>query len=250
MIRLFPRDQLAPAGDDVALEVEVETVLAPFADPPAPGVHVEVQGFPPAVSGDDGVAVLPLGRLPPGTHRLLARAAGRSAEALVRVVPREARVLLTDVDGTIADCSAAGFIVRPMRSIRPLPGSAEALTALSSSMEIVYLTARDHVFRAKTLEWLRLNRFPEAPVYLRRGTRFWSCPSRRHKVLRVGELKERFPNFAAGIGDLRGDLLAYAAHGIPAIQIGPRALPGLPEGAVWAKDWEEIRRRLSPPGIP
>jgi hypothetical protein len=129
--------------------------------------------------------------------------------------------------------------------VRPLPGAREALVSLSSRFEILYLTARDHVFRTKTRAWLRENRFPEAPIYLRRGTRFWTCRSGRHKRGRLGELRPAFPRIAAGVGDARSDLTAYASHGIPAIQIGPKALRGLPEGAVWARDWAEIEKRLA-----
>lgn len=240
---ITPRDLLVPSDEPAVLEVEVERRYAPFVDPPAAGVRVEVEGRGEAVVGPDGVARLPLGLLAPGTHALRVRqagATGRPVEAVVRSVPPDATVFITDIDRTIADVSPAGFILLPNRWVRPLPGAREALAALSGRMEIVYLSARDHGFLHKTRRWLRMNGFPEAPLYLRRDTRFWTVPSRDHKIARLGELRARFRNIRAGVGDLPGDIHAYAAHRIPAVLISPRAHAGLPEDTVRVTDWTAI----------
>ena len=86
----------------------------------------------------------------------------------------------------------------------------------------------------------RRNGFPEAPLYVRAGTRFWSVRSKGHKIARLGELRALWPNIRAGIGDLPSDAEAYAAHGIPPIVIAPVRPAGLPDGVVWVRTWAEI----------
>jgi hypothetical protein len=51
-------------------------------------------------------------------------------------------------------------------------------------------------------------------------------------------------NIRAGVGDLPGDAQAYAAHGIPPILIAPTRPPGLPEGALWVRTWDDILSNL------
>jgi hypothetical protein len=167
-------------------------------------------------------------------------------EAIVAAIPRDTPVFITDVDHTIADVSSAGFIFKSVDQVRPVEGAREALERIAGSMQLVYLTARDHIFTAKTKEWLRLNRFPEAPVYLRRRTRFWTVAARAHKLLRLRELRSSFPNIRWGVGDLPGDVHAYAAHGIPPILISAHPLAGLPDGTIQVKHWSEIAARVAP----
>jgi hypothetical protein len=164
----------------------------------------------------------------------------------VRVAPGTSPVLVTDIDHTIADVSPFGFIVKANGVVRTMPGARDALTELARRMSIVYLSARDHIFVPKTRGWLQMNGFPEGPLYLRAGTRFWSCRSGRHKLGRLAALRAGWKDIRAGVGDVPSDLRAYAAHGIPPILIGPRTLAGLPDGAVWARSWSEILERLDP----
>ncbi len=247
-ILLTPRDLLLPAGTEAALEVEVESRWAPFVDPARPGVEVEVEGHGRGVSGPDGVARIPLKPLPDGLHRLRVRAGLAEAEAFVRVAPGTSPVLITDIDHTIADVSSVGFIFKASGTVRMVAGARDALAELAPRMSIVYLSARDHIFLPKTRGWLQMNGFPEGPLYLRAGTRFWSCRSKRHKVGRLAPLRAHWKRILAGIGDVRGDMEAYAAHGIPPILIGPAPLDGLPTGTVCTSGWIEIlgilRRQL------
>ncbi|HEX7899778.1 MAG TPA: hypothetical protein VF950_18560 [Planctomycetota bacterium] len=241
---LSPRDLLLPAGREAALTVEVETRWAPFIDPARSGAEVEVENHGQARTGPDGLATVPLKPLPEGLHRLRVRCGRAEAEALVRVAPGTSAVLVTDIDHTIADVSPAGFILKPNPWVRTLAGAVDALTSLGGRMQIVYLSARDHIYANKTRAWLRRNAFPEAPLFVRAGTRFWSCRSKGHKVARLGELRALWPNIRAGIGDLPSDAEAYAAHGIPPIVISPRQPAALPEGAVWVRSWTEILKHL------
>ncbi len=243
---ITPRDLLAPAGEPVSLEVEVERRYGPFLDPAREGVEVELEGGGKAMTDARGEAVIPLGPLDPGARRIPVRVGAASAEALLAVVPKETPIFITDIDHTIADVSSVGFIFKGVRSVPTLEGSREALERIAMSMQLVYLTARDHIFTRKTKDWLRLNGFPEAPVYLRRRTRFWTVRALEHKVSRLRELRLAFPNIRWGVGDMPGDAEAYAAHGIPSIIIGPRPLPGLPGGTLQVTRWAEIASRVAP----
>jgi hypothetical protein len=243
---ITPRDLLAPAGEPLALEVELERRLLPFLDPAIEAVEIEVDGAGRAVVGPGGVAAVPLGALAPGTYRYRVRWRSAQAEALIRVVPRDVPILITDIDQTLADVSALGFVLLPNRSIRPLRGAREALEEIAGRMEIAYLTARDHIFSAKTKAWLRQNGFPEAPLYLRRGTRFWTVGAQAHKISVLREIRLRFPNIRWGVGDLPGDAHAYAAHRIPAILLGNHPVDGLPPGTVCAPCWSDIRNLIKP----
>jgi len=218
---ITPYDLLVPEGEPATLEVEVEDRWMAFVDPPVANVEVEVDGFGRARSDRNGMAAVPLGVLSPGTHRPQVRFNRRAVEAVVRVVPRETPIIIVDIDETIADVSPAGFVLKRVRDVRPLPGSREVLQELSRTMQIVYLTARDHIFTRKTKLWLRLASMPEAPVYLRKGTRYWRTRSRDHKMLRLAELRPLFPNILWGVGDKPGDAVAYASHGIKPILIAP-----------------------------
>lgn len=216
---ITPYDLLVPAGEPVTLEVEVEHRWATFIDPPIAGVEVDVAGVGRQKTAANGIATFPLGVLPEGSHRYVVSADRKTPEVLVRVIRREMPVVVVDIDHTIADVSPQGFILRRVKNVRTLPGSREALNVLAKLYQIVYLTARDHIFTRKTKLWLRLKGFPEAPVYLRKGTRFWSASPREHKLERLKELRAHFSNIPWGVGDKPGDVAAYAAHGIKPILI-------------------------------
>jgi len=218
---ITPYDLLVPLGEPASLEVEVEDRWMAFIDPPASGIEIEVEGVGRAKTGRNGIATFDLGVLSEGTHRPVVRFNRKSVEAVVRVVPREAPIIVIDIDETIADVTPWGFIVRRVRNVLPLSGAREILKEISKSMQIVYLTARDHIFTRKTKLWLRLAGMPEAPVYLRKGTRYWRTTSREHKYHRLGELRAKFPNIPWGVGDKPGDAAAYAARGIKPIMIAP-----------------------------
>lgn len=218
---ITPYDLLVPSGEAATLEVEVEDRWMAFIDPPAVGVELEVEGLGRSTTGKNGIATFDLGVLPEGTHRPVVVFNRKPTEALVRVIPRETPVMIVDIDETIANVTPAGFVLRPVRDVLPLPGSREILKELSRSMQILYLTARDHIFTRKTKLWLRLAGMPEAPVYLRKGSRYWRTASREHKFRRLGELTPKFPNIPWGVGDKPGDAAAYAARGIKPILIAP-----------------------------
>ncbi len=236
------RDVLSVAGEPVSLEIEVERRIVTFIDPPVEGAAVEVVGVGTALTDARGLASVPLGTPAAGTHRFRVRGpGGEEAEALVCVSGRDHPVFITDIDGTIADVSSLGFILRrgEGESVRPMEGAPAALREIARRMTVLYLTARDHVFISRTKGWLAANGFPEGPLYARK-VRFWSATPRNHKRARLAELRPRFSDLRWGVGDLRWDAAAYAAHGIPAILLSPRELPGLPPGTLCLPSWRAI----------
>jgi hypothetical protein len=237
---ITPYDLLHPAGEPVTLEVEVEHRWGTFIDPAAKDVEVEVEGVGRARTAFTGIATFALGTLPPGTHHPVVRMGRRSVEALIRVIPADTPLIIIDIDQTIADVTPQGFIFRATRSVRAMPGSHAALQEIATSMQIVYLTARDHIFTRKTKLWLRSAAFPEAPVYLRKGSRFWSASPREHKLERLKELRARFPNIRWGIGDKPGDAAAYAAHSIRPILLSKCRLPEVSTDVPCLPDWKTI----------
>ena len=237
---ITPYDLLVPAGEAATLEVEAERRYFVFVDPPLAEVEIEVEGLGRARTGPDGLASFPLGVLPAGTHRFKVKVGRKSPEAIVRVIDRTTPVIVVDIDHTIADVSPQGFILRKVQNVRPVLGSREALDILAPSMQILYLTARDHIFTRKTKLWLRAAEFPEAPVYLRKGTRFWSHNPREHKMERLKELRPRFPNILWGVGDKPGDVAAYQAHGIRPILLAPSRPLEVGADVPCYADWKDI----------
>lgn len=239
MTLLTPYDALVPSGTPVRLDVEVERSLAPFIDPARSGVVVTAEGAT-AVTGADGFARLDLGLRPEGQHRWTVSVAGRAAPVLVRVLPRESPVFITDIDETISGSTPFGFIVKPVGWVRPIPGAVAALQEIARRYPLLYLTARDHRYTEKTKRWLALKGFPEAPVFLRKATRFTTLPARHHKVRRLAALKQDFPAIAWGIGDKAGDVEAYASAGIRPILFAHRRPPEIPDSVPCLADWDSI----------
>ncbi len=233
------RDLLAPPGEKLSLEVEVERRWLPFLDPPLRGAEVEVEGLGTRTTDAEGRAFFPLGSLGPGTHRYRVRSGG---EALVKVIPPDAPVFVCDIDNTISRSSAFSPLVLPNASIRPVEGSREALAKIAQSMTILYLTARDHIFAAKTRDWLRQKDFPEGPLYFRRA-RYLSVPAGKHKSVVLSKLRERFTRIAWGAGDTRADAAAYAENGITPLILRRGTLPA---PAVCVRTWREILERVLP----
>jgi len=241
---ITPYDLLVPAGEAAMLEVEAERRWLTFVDPPLSDLEIEVEGVGRARTGANGIASFPLGVLPPGTHRFKVLIGRKPPEAFVRVIDPRHPVIVVDIDHTIADVSPQGFILRKVQNVRPLLGSREALDELAPSMQIVYLSARDHIFTRKTKLWLRAAEFPEGPLYLRKGTRFWSHNPHQHKIERLKELRPKFPNISWGVGDKPGDVAAYQAHGIRPILLAPsRPMDVAPDVTCYA-DWKAILEHI------
>lgn len=245
-------DVIAAPGESVEVRVQLERQYLLFVDPNLPREEVELHGesglFGIARTDTEGIARWTFPGMPVGLHRLRARLPGRSrfhanqAEGLLAVWSPDGPALVTDIDHTIADVTPWGVLFRSNASIRPLPGAAEALRELAGRIRVVYLSARDHIFVAKTRDWLRANGFPEGPLFLRR-IRFPSARALEHKIGRLGEVVARLKNVRYGIGDLPTDVEAYRRHGIPPIFLGRGPAP---DGTPHAASWGTLKEMIEP----
>lgn len=248
-------DALANPGASMELRAWVERKLFLFVDPNVEGATVEFHTdaglLGTAVTDLDGIARWVARDLPPGLHRIRAKLAAGSkhhapeAEARIGVFRPDAPVIITDIDHTVADVSPLGFITKPNSIVRPMPGAPEALREIAASMQVLYLSARDHIFVGKTRAWLRANGFPEGVLVLRR-LRFTQATPLEHKLRRLEEIVTRLKNVRFGVGDLPTDVQAYQARGIRPILLSARPLPevsaDVPRAASWAEILDIVRK--------
>ena len=245
--QLTAQDALALPHSRVRLVARLERYVLRFVDPPVRGATVEFfEGearLGSAVTDAQGFASIEVDAGPAGRRRFRV-VSRRSQEALVvDVLASDAPVLALDLDHTVADVSTWRFALATSREVRALEGAVEAIRRLANRYAIIFLTARDHSFLAKTREWLRLQGLPDGPAFLRRR-RFWSQRAGDHKLERLGELK-RTHRLVAGAGDMPADVKAYLANGMAAFLIDPRgAVPDI-EGAVRVSSWKELEAKLS-----
>lgn len=249
---LTAEDVLALPGSRIRLRVRVERYLIRFVDPAVRGETVEFfEGdtkLGSAVTDAAGFASIEVDAGPEGRRRFQVRTR-RAQETLVAdVLPADAPILVLDIDHTITDVSTFRFAFTPDRKIRALPDAVEVIPRLAKRFRVVYLTARDHSFLAKTRGWFRLHGLADGPVFMRRR-RFWSQRAFDHKLERLGELaKDR--RIVAGVGDLPLDAKAYLARGMAAYVMDPGgAVPEI-EGATRVRSWKELEERLSAISVP
>ncbi|HKB14796.1 MAG TPA: phosphatase domain-containing protein [Planctomycetota bacterium] len=178
-----------------------------------------------------------------GEYDLFARAELPSKAALplatgiVRVVDADEPIVVTDIDGTLADSSVYGPLFNSPREIRPLPGAVEGLRELARDCVIVYVSQRDEDLEPHTREWLRQREFPSGPVLFSRSLHDpFETASYKRETLRM--VKRRFPRILVGIGDSEEDAEAYVAASIPAFLVGKFATP--PPGSQVFADWESL----------
>jgi phosphatidate phosphatase APP1 len=246
-IRTF--DALARPGEEVVLTARLETDGLPGLSPDyenetlvltAPGGAEQA-----AVTGDEGTAEFRV-RAPDrrGDFTCSVRDGGSTERALLRLAvrPAEEPLLLVDLDGTIV---ASGTFAVIRGEAEPMPGAAEALTALSRGRTIVYFTARDDFLLRSTREFLSRYRFPPAPLLLRDLT-IGTLSAETYKTEALRALRERFTGPWVGVGDRVEDARAYLANGARALilSVDPEDLP---PGAIAVRDWAEIRALLSKP---
>lgn len=253
-VKLTAFDQLAAPGETVVVRAKIEHqgVL---------GINPDMRGYPLRISvgtlleqevktGRDGMAQLEV-RVPTDTAAkvpIKVSFAGsghhRPAEAMSRlfVWPADSRVLITDVDLTISGLAELRVPFTANDKIPCLPGAVEALTELSKTYRIIYLSARDDALCNKTCGWLCQMNFPEGPFFCRDLT----LTSRQESFKRetIAALKRRFPGVAIGVGDKPTDAGAYLSNGLQTFIINPKDRGKLAKEAMVVESWQEVRERL------
>jgi hypothetical protein len=109
------------------------------------------------------------GPLGVGRHRVHFVVGGdlSSADAYIEVLPDGAKIVVSDVDGTLTTSETASYTeVFGAAPPDANPGSPEALSALADrGYYVFYLTARPDWFTEKTRDWFVLRGFPRGLVH-------------------------------------------------------------------------------------
>jgi len=160
-----------------------------------------------------------------------------SSKIVISVAQKCHPALIVDIDHTIADISSLKFLFVDYQEIPMLPKSQQVMQQFAAKFNLIYLTARSEIFKRETKQWLELMGFPQGPTF------FWSLKhdpffAGDYKVAAIMNMKRKYHNIVAGVGDKPSDLRAYKENGIPAIFIG--ASPTDFEGAISTTSWEKI----------
>lgn len=113
---------------------------------------------------EEGLPLLERGR-----HRLLMVVGGdlSSAEQLIEVVHPEAKVVVTDIDGTLTSSEYAALTdVVGLPPAEAHPGASEVMNAFAErGYHLFYLTARPEWMMPLTREWLPMRGFPPGVLH-------------------------------------------------------------------------------------
>lgn len=153
------------------------------------------------------------------------------------VTTQKKPTIIVDIDHTIADVSPVEFLFSDYTEIKQLPNSSMYLNLLAKEYQIVYLTARNEIFKNHTTKWLSYNKFPKGPVL------FWNLTDDPffdvdYKTLEISKLKNKVKNIPFAVGDKKSDALAYTSNNLNAIIISENL--DLKEKVVFVSSWDEI----------
>jgi phosphatidate phosphatase PAH1 len=169
-----------------------------------------------ALTGDD--------RLGTGLHELVISVPGDRSGAIATayIAPRDAHVVLCDIDGTLTNSEDAivGEVVWH-ENVRARPGAASALHALADAgYQPIYVTARSRAYTELTSRWLAAQEMPRGPVVVA-PTRM-ALPGSEAlgaKTREIAKLRAAGLDLAVGIGNRATDVIAYERAGIPGDRI-------------------------------
>ncbi|HEY5927378.1 MAG TPA: hypothetical protein VIV11_37095 [Kofleriaceae bacterium] len=161
-------------------------------------------------------------RLPVGLRDVYASVvADRSGvRFLAYVAPSDARLIVSDVDGTLTS-SESSFVKAVIIGsyVKPHPGAAAALRETRDrGYQVVYLTARSDRFTDATRHWLGTHGFPRGPVRLAPSLIVMPGSATIAYKQRVLRGLARF-DIVAGVGNRKSDVAAYGAVGVSADRI-------------------------------
>jgi phosphatidate phosphatase PAH1 len=163
-------------------------------------------------------------RLPIGMRDLFVSVVGDRTGAgfLAYVAPDGARLLVSDVDGTLTSSENAFFETIAF-GIEPgaRAGAAHAYDAATAKgYQPVYVTARGNQYTSATRAWLDHKGFPRGPVRL--SPSFVTLPGGDtidYKTRTISALSAAGLEVSAGVGNRASDVTAYTSVGLPAGRI-------------------------------
>lgn len=240
-------DALAPAGVPWTIRFKVERDTSSRYDLRYVKVEFWASGarLGTATTGKDGYASFKLdtpstpgdlvvtGKLAPGSSY-----AAADQTLLVCVRSKTQRLFVLDIDQTISALPWAQVTQRSNDQLPPLEGAVEGVTDLARDAQVIYLTAREDNYRAKTKAWLSRWGFPSGPVFCSDSDRNLGTQAYKTNVLR--ELVPYFTNMKSGVGNKDTDAKAYNANGVASAML--RTQGGwFPSYAYVVDTWDELR---------
>jgi len=180
-----------------------------------------------ARTDDEGHFALDLSgadRLPVGMRDLFVSVKGDRTGVgfLGCVAPDGARLIVSDVDGTLTSSENA-FLETITLGIEPgaRAGAAQAYDAATAKgFQLVYVTARGNQYTTATRAWLDHKGFPRGPVRL--SPSFLTLPGGDtidYKTQTIAALSAAGLEVAAGVGNRASDVTAYTNTGVAADRI-------------------------------
>jgi len=180
-----------------------------------------------ARTDDEGHFALELSgadRLPVGMRDLFVSVKGDRTGVgfLGYVAPDGARLIVSDVDGTLTSSENA-FLETIALGIEPgaRAGAAQAYDAATArGFQLVYVTARGNQYTTATRDWLDHEAFPRGPVRL--APSFITLPGGDtidYKTQTIAALSAAGLEVAAGVGNRASDVTAYTNTGVAADRI-------------------------------
>jgi len=166
----------------------------------------------------DGSYDIPASAVPPNGQPVYAmlEADGSCAEHDVELLPAGAKVVITDIDGTLTasdnelllELTDATYVPKPMAG-----ADAMAKAWAAKGYPIIYLTARPHILQGETRGWLRDLGFPPGPLIT--ASTLGVEPAGYKTVWGQRMLADFGWIAVAAYGNADTDIAAYAGAGIP-----------------------------------
>lgn len=221
-------DAITTPGRPVDVRVKFERTVLGYWRPDLRDkrVTIDVLGARrPAVTDRDGMASTRVVPTAPGVYPISARLDRHTsplATSRLFVLDPARPVVVVDIDGTISDLPdwQVPFIGHRAKTF---VGAPALMHDLARRYQIIYLTARDDTFDAKSRAFLRLHGFPDGPVIyndLGLGTKAErdQLKAGNHGPFKLGQLnalRARGVKLELGIGNAETDAFAYENAGLP-----------------------------------
>lgn len=228
--------------------------LGTFKTTPGEGNHAPVLGVEDKggqIFLDINTIKLPAGPLGIGRHRVHLQVAGdgSSTDLILEVLPAGAKVVVSDIDGTLTESENA--IVKDVvadDNAAANPGAADVLKTLAErGFLIFYLTARPFWLVPKTRKWLAMRGFPPGIVHTSLSNAGYG--GEEAAAFKSAELKGLKSNTGIvpdmAFGNKPSDVDTYSAMGIAAAQSYYFKLEGDAKGGVRHEDYRMLLSGLS-----
>lgn len=204
--------------------------------------HATVEG----VEDEGGRVFVDLGVLPVGRHHVSFRVKGdlSRAEQIIDVVPRGAKWVVTDIDGTLteSEASVVGEVVTG-RASEARQDAAVVLGILASrGYHIAYVTARPDWLVGSTRDWLAEEGFPPGVVHTSDSSLgLFGAPATEYKVEDIRSMATHIgavPSY--GFGNKASDVSTYQQVGIAPANTAYIQLDGDLGGGIGIESYSEL----------